>query len=89
MMTTTMKLIGKEVLHTKGGYEGVRQVESGQQCAVDQADDGARHQGDDDEKDRICHAALDQHTAHACAECRVSADREVDTCCDQAEQHTC
>ena len=31
----------EEVLHTKGGYEGVRQVKSGQQCAVDQADESA------------------------------------------------
>ena len=65
----------EEVLHTKGGYEGMRQVQSGQQCAVDQADDCAGDQGNEDQDYRVCHAAFDQH--------------KVDTCCDQAEQHTC
>ena len=32
----------EEVLHTKGGYEGVRQVQSGQQSTVDQTDAGAK-----------------------------------------------
>ena len=67
----------------------MRQVQSCQQCAVDQADDCAGDQGDDDQDYRVCHAAFDQHTADACAECRVRTDGEVDTCCDQAEQHTC
>ena len=78
----------EEVLHTQRGYEGVGQVEPGQQGAVDQADDRAGDQGDQDQDDGIGHAALDQHTADAGAECCVSADRKVDTCRDQAEQHT-
>ena len=77
----------EEVLHAQRGYEGVGQVEPGQERAVDQADDGAGDQGDQDQDDGIGHAALDQHAAHAGAERRVRADRQVDARRDQAQEH--
>ena len=77
----------EEVLHTKGGYEGVGEVQAGQQQAVDQADQAAADDNGNDNNERVINTAQDEHTADTGAEHCVRTNRKVDTGGDQAEQH--
>lgn len=78
----------QEVLHAQRRYERMRQVQTSQQQAVNQADQGASYDSDNDEYKRVGHTALDEHTTDTSTECCICTNRQVDTCGNQAQQHT-
>ena len=66
----------------------MRQVQTCQQQAVNQTDQGAGYNRNDDEDERVGHAALDEHAADTSTERCVGANRQINTCGNQAQQHT-
>ena len=77
----------EEVLHTQRRYEGVGQVQTGEEHAVDPANERAGHDYEDDHQERVFRTALYQHTGYTGCERCVRANRQVDTGGDQAQQH--
>ena len=66
----------------------MRQVQTGQQGAVDEAHQTAGQDADDHQQDAAGHAGLGQGAHQAGAEHGVGAHGQVNTCGDQAQQHT-
>ena len=66
----------------------MRQVQAGQQGAVDEANHAAGHDSDEDQHDAAGNAGFLQSTHQASAENGVSTHGQVDTGSDQAQQHT-
>ena len=78
----------QHVLHAQGGHEWMRQMQAGQQRAVDEADHTAGHDANDHQDDAAAHTGLGQSTHQAGAEHRVGAHGQVNAGGDQAQKHT-
>ncbi|CAN3996272.1 6,7-dimethyl-8-ribityllumazine synthase, partial [Dysosmobacter welbionis] len=78
----------QHVLHAQGGHEGMGQVQTGQQNAVDKAGKRAHRQAGDDQQRHAGDAeVLDQHADGAGAQHAVGTHGQVDAGGNQGAQH--
>ena len=78
----------QHVLHAHGGHEGMGQIQTGQQCAVDEAGQGADGQAAEHQQEGVRDAGLDHNADGAGAQHAVGTNGQVDTGGNQGAQHT-
>ena len=78
----------QHVLHAHGGHEGMGQIQSGQQRAVDEAGQGADGQAAERQQEGVRDAGLDHNADGAGAQHAVGTNGQVDTGGNQGAQHT-
>lgn len=77
----------QEVFHTQCGYKRMRQMQPGQQQAVDQTDSSTCNERGYNQNDGVGHAFADQHTDHAGTEYCICTNRQVNACGNQTQKH--